>query len=300
MPAPSLRPRTVTEILDAAFHLYRAHFVPLSILAALALFPFIVWGAALVVATLPTGDGAAAADPSAAQLAVLGGLGAVVFLLLPVFVAWFLVTQAALQKAMADAALGEPVSWSGAIRFVLQRFWRLVGASILKMLVIVAPMMAGAMVAGIAAAIFAPLLALVVPALVVAILVVFARLALVPATVVLEENGAGVAVRRSWELVSGHVGRTIGALLLAYLIVAALQLTLMGVGAVLANMLVGQLVANLASIVTYPIVAGVTVLLYYDLRIRKEGFDLELMTAELERIPETPYAAERPLAPRIR
>ena len=35
----------------------------------------------------------------------------------------------------------------------------------------------------------------------------------------------------------------------------------------------------------YPLLAVVSTLLYYDLRIRKEGFDLEIMSRELGGVP---------------
>jgi hypothetical protein len=38
---------------------------------------------------------------------------------------------------------------------------------------------------------------------------------------------------------------------------------------------------NLASLLIYPFFTVVITLLYYDLRIRKEGFDLEIMATEL-------------------
>ena len=36
-------------------------------------------------------------------------------------------------------------------------------------------------------------------------------------------------------------------------------------------------VEQLAAVVAYPLIIGVTVSIYYDLRIRKEGFDLMFM-----------------------
>jgi hypothetical protein len=52
---PDLKPRTVGEILDAAFYVYRAQFVRLALVSLIASLP------ALVVATILAGDAAAAA-----------------------------------------------------------------------------------------------------------------------------------------------------------------------------------------------------------------------------------------------
>ena len=290
MPAPALRPRAVTEILDAAFHVYRANFTPLAILAALALLPIVLMTAVFTIgveAMSTTGEPTAPSPAFAAAMVAFTVLS-------PLLVAWFILTQAALQRAMADAYLGEPVSWSGALRAVRARFWRLVGASILKALVLAAPVVGGMIVIGIGAAMQQPaIIALVFLALIVGVYILFLRVALVPATVVLEDNDAGGALRRSWELTAGHTGRLFGATALAYLIVIALQLTVMGAVAVVSDFTIGQIAANLASIVTFPIVAGVIVLMYYDLRIRKEGFDLEVMSASLARLPEPSSSLSR-------
>lgn len=290
MPAPALRPRAVTEILDAAFHVYREHFTPLTILAALALFPVVVMTAVFAagVSALEAAGEQAAASPVFAVVML------VFMLLSPFLFAWFLFLQAALQRAVSDAYLGEPVSWSGALRAVRPRFWRVIGASIVKGMILSAPVIAAAIIVGIGVAVQQPaIVVLVFLALIVVVYIIYMRVALIPATVVLEDNGVGDALRRSWELTSGHAGRVFGALALAYLIVIALQLTVMGIVTLVSNFAIGQIAANLASIVTYPIVAGVVVLMYYDLRIRKEGFDLEVMSADLARPPE-PSTLSRP------
>ena len=44
-------------------------------------------------------------------------------------------------------------------------------------------------------------------------------------------------------------------------------------------LIIVKVVQNLAVIVASPLTLGVNVLIYYDLRIRKEGFDLEFMAS---------------------
>jgi hypothetical protein len=41
------------------------------------------------------------------------------------------------------------------------------------------------------------------------------------------------------------------------------------------------IIAAVAIVLVYPFLAVVSTLLYYDLRVRKEGFDLEVMSREL-------------------
>ena len=42
-----------------------------------------------------------------------------------------------------------------------------------------------------------------------------------------------------------------------------------------------NLLTQIVQILLYPVLAVTVTLLYYDLRIRKEGFDIEMMASEL-------------------
>ena len=91
--------------------------------------------------------------------------------------------------------------------------------------------------------------------------------------------------RRSWDLVRGHRGKVF----IVVLVMIVLQLFLILSGqffvavlgfdtesATAANL---QLAANsVLGIIGYPFWTIVVTLLYYDLRIRKEGFDLEMLS----------------------
>ena len=122
-------------------------------------------------------------------------------------------------------------------------------------------------------------------------------LSLATPAVVLERQGPLQSLRRSWRLVSRSFWRVFGILLLAGLIVAIaggiLQFpfaiasgatafgsgVLSGNGPGLVSTLIGAVGGIVASTVTRPIAAGVIVLLYVDMRMRKEGLDLALQTA---------------------
>jgi len=130
------------------------------------------------------------------------------------------------------------------------------------------------------------------------------RLAMAVPAVVLEAIGPVTAMRRSWQLVRGSWWRVFGILLLAALVVGIIGLVLeipfeivtvalglgnrgffgvsstaVATGPSLAALIVGAIGSIVASTVTRPISAGVTVLLYADLRMRREGFDLALQQA---------------------
>jgi hypothetical protein len=99
--------------------------------------------------------------------------------------------------------------------------------------------------------------------------------------VLLEHSGPTSALARSWRLSSGsgwHIFFSLGLAWLLYFVIAVIANV---IGAMLlSNALTGILSAILI-IPIYPLLAVVSTLLYYDLRIRKEGFDLEVMSREL-------------------
>ena len=112
-------------------------------------------------------------------------------------------------------------------------------------------------------------------------------LSLVTPVVVLENASPGRALARSWRLVNRSFWRVFGITLLAGLIVAIaggiLQLPFTLLGAAAGSGIGGTVILVIGAIaagtVTRPITAGVTVLLYVDMRMRKEGLDLALRTA---------------------
>jgi hypothetical protein len=135
-------------------------------------------------------------------------------------------------------------------------------------------------------------------------------LTLATPAVVLERQGPLQSLRRSWRLVSRSFWRVFGILLLAGLIVViaggilqfpfaiASGATAFGSGALSGNgpgvvsTLIGAVGGIVASTVTRPIAAGVIVLLYVDMRMRKEGLDLALQTAAgSEQAPGDEFAA---------
>ena len=125
-------------------------------------------------------------------------------------------------------------------------------------------------------------------ALVAAEITAWVRFNLAPPAVVLERLGPVNAMRRSWRLVTGSFWRLFGILLLTVIIVffaaAVLQIPFdVGRGLLGSTSAAGIILAGIGGIIvgaiTRPVLAGVTVLLYVDMRMRKEGLDLVLRDA---------------------
>jgi hypothetical protein len=125
------------------------------------------------------------------------------------------------------------------------------------------------------------------------------RLALAAPALLLEERGVFGSIRRSWQLVSGSFWRTLLILLLAGLI-AGVGAGLISVPFSLVSAIIQQVAHNtshthfganlaetaatsvgsiLAGAVFTPWNAAVIALVYIDIRMRREGLDLELIKA---------------------
>ena len=125
------------------------------------------------------------------------------------------------------------------------------------------------------------LLLLIVPGLIAA-----AWTAVAQPVVAIEQATGGEALGRSRALARGHFGHIIVTMVLAFVIVLIAYMSgALAIG-ILAELLglgdrAGQFLAQLLFIPFYPVLAVATTLLYYDLRVRNEGADLEAMAAGL-------------------
>lgn len=171
------------------------------------------------------------------------------------------VAEAAVIMAVSDAYVGESVDIHRALVATAARFPSIILAMILRTL---------AVLIGVVLFVF--------PGIYVAL-----RTFSVPAVVMLEGKSAVNSMTRSWELAKGEVGKIFITLLLAWMIFFVLYILLgMLVGILAAqNPKVSQLVVAMLMALVYPITGVVTTLLYYDIRVRREGFDLELLAREV-------------------
>ena len=120
-----------------------------------------------------------------------------------------------------------------------------------------------------------------------------ARWLVAPTALVAEGTGPLDALRRSWHLSQDNVLRMVGYLVLIYILMAlfmsvpvmALQwaiMILMPTEALELAMTLPTAVSSIISVFGLPFYVAAIVLLYYDLRIRRESYDLELRLAEME------------------
>lgn len=232
----ALRPRTGTELIDAAFQLFRQHYAQLVLASAIAYLPGIVLG-----------------------LVLPGWLKIIPHLLAMVSST---VAYAATVVVVSDSYLGREANAARAITQVLSRFGSVLAASILQGLLLVIGLML-----------------LIVPAF-----IFFAWTFAMPAVVMLEGVGGADSFTRSRHLARGNVRRILATLGLTFLLFLIASVALTIVLAILPGGGEGkgaQLLSQVLQILIYPLVAIVATLLYYDLRIRKEAFDIQMMASEL-------------------
>jgi hypothetical protein len=267
MPPVALRPRSRTEIIDAAVQLLRRHYGELVTVTALFMIPVIIARVFLVsqdtitpaqLTELATGS----ATTNSGFIASTGILGLAVWGVLSFVMSSM--STAAVVVIVSDSYLGREVTTGAAINQVLGRIWTILGAVLLQGLLI-----------GIGFLLF------FIPG------VIFSCWFFATTTVVMVEGKDAVAaLRRSRELARGSVGEIFSTLGLALFIVWLVDLLVnVIVVALIVRLRSGVFAASFApyiiSIFIVPFVNVVITLLYYDLRIRKEGFDLELMAKEL-------------------
>jgi hypothetical protein len=109
---------------------------------------------------------------------------------------------------------------------------------------------------------------------------------------IVQRWGPVEALRESWRLTAGHVWRAIGYTVLLFLLsflvtglpVALIQQVLFFLMPDSMRLAAGvsSALASIASVVWQPIYVAAILLLYYDLRVRKESYDLALQIERLE------------------
>ena len=300
----SLRPMGFTDILDSIFNLYRHHFrLFVCICSVYFVFNF---GFNLIMGFLPfmlRGAGGLSVTITILVIGILITLVATLF------------TVGGLIFASAQSYLGRHITASTAFWRVKRRFWHILGGIFLLVLVVWAPFLTIAVCViaipiigpvGVVIGVFVMAICLIPVAIYIGTRWIFWSLA-----VLIEEHSTINALRRSSELVKGSwwrvFGIILGILLLVLIIQSILQFSLLFVFGVtqstggdgdllttLQRMFLPEL-TTWAGVVTYavqnfinhlvaslmlPIGAIGSTLLYFDQRIRKEGFDIEMRVTD--------------------
>lgn len=252
-----LRPLEIGDLLDETFRMYRRHFflfagisvilsIPLAVSAGFSFFSVFNNLAQQVASNQPPDLG-----PIFASLGVIFVITAALYPLL----------YGSITYAACESALGRPVTFWSALRAALRRYLHIVGYFLL--------------VAGMA------LLFCVFPLW---IWIGVRWIAWMPAMFV-ENIGLSAALGRSWRLVEGRWWRTFLILFLMYILVEVVasalqaflylgQILLQAVVSSYLSLAISEAAGILVSSLVSPILLIAIVLIYFDLRVRREGLDL--------------------------
>lgn len=304
-----LRPLGVGEILDGAVSTMRTYWrtvLGISLTVAVVTETLVVLLQGLVlqdaVSSSALGDTSATTDEQIDALRDSMISSGAIFL---VTLVGTVIATALLTAVTSRAVLGKEVALGEAWRDARPRIPGLFGLILLLLLIAVGIggvgvlpgillAVAGAGDAGAAIAVLGVLAAFVV------IVWLFVRLSLASPALMLEKQGIRKAMSRSTKLVSGSWWRVFGIQLLAAIIanvISAIVVVPFAVVGALAGdggfhgfvesggdlgwtyLVISGVGSVIGSMITFPITAGVTVLLYIDQRIRREALDLDLARA---------------------
>ncbi len=284
------------DLLDGAVKLFMANWRALLLTVAVVVVPVQLVVAWLARDITSTGLFQLFTDPTAFDLAEveqLGGADVGAFLItLWVSVLVLPVLTGAVCAIAGGSYVGRPVAWKAALQVAGRRGGSLVGATILigivQFLVVVPALLIGIAVLATGSG---GLLLLAVLLLLLGAVGVLAISGLYTATVpaiVTEDLGPAQGMGRSWRLRRPRLWPTVVAVLVAGLLSGIVGLMISGLlsfaGSFAAGGFAWVLVGAgeiLAQLIQIPFLAIVSTLLYFDGRIRNEGFDLQIAAGEL-------------------
>ncbi|HWC75719.1 MAG TPA: hypothetical protein VG454_17465 [Gemmatimonadales bacterium] len=241
-----LRPLSIGEILDGALVLLRRHF---GLLLGIAL---LCQGVPAVLDVYIALTGGSTQNPGFSLLdRLLTAVGGV------------LVTGATV-RVVSEAYLGRSPVFGEAMSFAGSRFGTILGANIISgFLTVLATV------------------AFIIPGIVVA-----CGYSVAATAAALESGSSTDALRHSWALTKGFRWKALGLFVVA---IGALVIVYFSAGVLagLGGAVIGAtdtlvaLVTALVSLLIYPVLSCVFTVFYYDLRVRKEGFDIEMLSNQL-------------------
>ena len=308
MTTPDLRPLSFGELLDRTFSLYRRHFwVFVGIMAIPQLF-IVAW--AMLWQSLQSFAPASRSGTSLVMgpgqmSGIMTGFFLGVLVMFAVYIVVYAVAQGATTFAVSETHLGRTATVRASYRSIRGRVWRLIDlvVSIFLRLIglmililagvggVVGTAAVGFSISGVGIALFGVALVLGI----VLVVLIFLRYALTVPALMLEDIKARAAIKRSVMLTKGNLGRVFLIFLLTIIIVWAVALAIQGPFQIASVLLVAKKVeppqwlhvlvnmsGGVAGAFTGPLMTIALALLYYDVRVRREGYDLQLMMEGLE------------------
>ena len=242
-----LRARSATEIVDAAFQLYRRDPVTYLFVSALCYSPI------LVLQLLVLGP----ATELSEQMARLTA-GYSIAIMFGYWVSVSLMSAVIIRLASEDY-LGRRLEPVVAVRDAVVKLPAVMFAFLLKYILMVIGLFL----------------------FIIGMLYMLTRYFAVTSAIVIEGRGVFTSFGRSAVLSRGRKLHILGTLLLSFLIFMIIYFAALFLSGLVPSMVVMTVLTTAASIVIYPMFAITEMLLYYDARVRSEGYDIEMMAEGL-------------------
>lgn len=267
---PALRPLDFGEILDVAIKIYFRHARTLLAIVLLIVAPAQALIGLIDVSLTEGTISGVEEEPVAEDEDLSAFVGGFVLVGLISILSTSLAT-AACYKAVVDAYLGEKPSARDSLAFVGRRLHSVIWILFLTYFL-----------SGLA------LLALIVPGV-----WLFISWTVALPVLLTEDVRGSKALGRSFRLVRGRWWATFGIVLLGTILASVVSAIVGGiVGAIafsaesdVAIFLVNAVAGTLGAVISTPFAAAFVTVLYVDLRVRKEAFDLQLLAERLGRPP---------------
>jgi hypothetical protein len=276
MGAIDLRPLSLGEVLDRTFSLYRNNFV---LFIGITVLPHILILAYNLLKLLPRVLGQVSVGGQVTSVASSDGFvafGGLIFLIGYVaYLGLYFLAEGATVFAVSEIYLGRTTTITDCFRRMKGRVLNLFGVGLLNGL-----------------AVIAGLIFLIVPGCWLA-----CRLITCIPAALLEDLGPSDSLSRSFRLTEGSAGRSFVIYLLYLLLLYIGLVVLMFPFAIVAGFFrhdplsasiwlgLGQVGNFIAFVLVTPFFTIATAVFYYDLRVRKEAFDLELMMNPSTAVP---------------
>ena len=179
-----------------------------------------------------------------------------------------ILASGAIIQSVGRHFLGRPVLVQGSYEYAWARFPKLLGATMLFLLILIVPFVFSIFIIGIPLLIFA-----------------IVALLFVTHAVAIEQLGPTDAVKRSWNVVQGNWWRTFGFFMgIVLAVIGATLIIFLPVGFFLPAVLTALVSTAFSALVTPPYFIAITVL-YFDIRVRKEQYTHDDLARELGELP---------------
>lgn len=308
-----LRPMTLGEVLDRTFTLYKRNFWLFAGIMSLPLLLVLILQVAAAGFRVNRIAATATVVPSPTMVARIFG-GAFVFLI--VYFAIYAIAQAATVFAVSDLYLGNVATIRGAFGNVRGRALRAIGVIFLVLLMVGAAFVGLFILGSISIVLIprllpSPLAFLIIIPIFIALLIpgfiLLIRTAVAVPAAMLEDRSAPAAIGRSLDLTKGFAWQVFLIFLLCIVLTVAaaavFQYPFLFVTVMKATrrqsvsfvFLIFQYLSSfVSSVLVGPVATIAFSLMYYNLRVRKEAFDLQHLIAALpagsQTVPPVPGA----------